>query len=202
MILDAEDLVGLNEVMTQDKITVMGKKMIEKVNSSPAAVKNNVSYPYEYLPEQTPEWKIQEKSKKWVNATHTRMTEYIAALQVNSNGETIVRRFKTPSQQANKRHTDTALRKAWWAMSNGNEHTFNTLDRYWWLLLLGILGVIALITTNVFLWRKGADGATWQASPSTRKGLVAGVVIAGVVAVAGIATFTVFAKKEKKEDEQ
>jgi hypothetical protein len=163
MILDIGDSAGMNEEITQNYITLFGKKMSEAVNTDPKLVSNNINIPFEYYPGNTIAFKAALETEEIKKKRMQYMTEYINALTVNSNGQTIQRNWTTPKEKDQENeHNSSGLNQFLWSISNGSEDTFYTLQKYWWVILLVIVILIVLIGLNIGLAKSHKKTPRWR----------------------------------------
>ncbi len=164
MVLDLGDAAGMNEILTQNYVTLFGRKMLEAVNSSDVMIRNNMQFPQEYLPENTVAYQSMFKTKEAKTKMTQYVTEYLDALVVNSNGQPIVKTW-TPEkeQQEEKEHSQHPFL---WEISEGEQQTFSILKKYWWLILLGVLVVLTVIGLLIGFGVKGKTRTGGNTSPA------------------------------------
>ena len=105
MILDTIDFAGMNEELLQDQITAYGMKIQASINSGKVAQENNITFPYEISAESTSEFKLLKKTPANENLKLKATSDYIGALVNNSNGNSIIRTFETPTLKSNASKT-------------------------------------------------------------------------------------------------
>lgn len=144
MVLDIDDAAGFNTQMAQGDVDMYMKKMMQYINEDEFLREVGVQFPYEYLPEQTVEWRANLEGDVASTEKHELMLDYIGKLDVNSNGNTIIRAWEPPEVDTPERHPTL------WGLTK-NEESYSFLEKWWWLMLVLIAVVVITVGLGVGL---------------------------------------------------
>jgi hypothetical protein len=146
MVLDMDDAAGFNAQLSQGAVDMYMEKILQFVNEDPFLQEVGVQFPYEYLPQQTIEWRTKFQGDVADDTKHNLMLDYINKLDVNSNGKTIIRSW-TPLDPTPETRRNPTL----WSLSHKNERSYSFLSKWWWLILVLVMIVILTIGLGVGL---------------------------------------------------
>jgi hypothetical protein len=143
-VLDIYDSRGLNMQATQDQLDMMEKQFIAYVNSTKSLLDAGLTLPLIYYPEFTVAYNAEMRAPDTQAQIVNDAADYISKLTVNSNGQTIVPMFYTPTLQAEVEKQEQY--PVYWSMANNNVRVFNNLVDYGWSIWLLISLIVVSIT--------------------------------------------------------
>jgi len=148
-VLDVDDAAGFSAQLPQDGVDLYMKKMLKAINEMDELRDAGVQFPREYLPQNT----ITYRSKMYGEVAEDRKTDlmldYIDRLDVNSNGETIIRDW-TPSAVPREEGEEPS-KSVLWNLSGKDEKAYATLSKWWWLILISFVVVVLALGLGVGL---------------------------------------------------
>ena len=151
MVLDIDDAAGFNAQVPQGGVDMYMKKMLATINEFPELQEAGVQFPREYLPEHT----IEYRSKLYGDVSNDQRTElmlnYVDHLDVNSNGNTIVREWTRPDSVSYTTTPSPPKNSILWTLSGKNEKVYGALSKWWWLILVLLVVIIVTIGLGVGL---------------------------------------------------
>ena len=153
MVLDAADVAGLNEEMTQAQIDATLQKMLYYVNSDKGLVNLGVTLPLKVLPETSFAFrKLQKETSGPANPDKfaTDQADYISHLTVNSNGVAVIPTFQTPVQQQQQALAASAASDPLFVLAGRNLEVYSRLKSDWPFLLVGAVLILAAIVGGAF----------------------------------------------------
>ena len=146
MVLDIDDSAGFNAQVPQDGVNMYMKKMLSTINEFPDLVDAGVQFPREYLPEDT----IEYRSMLYGDVSNDRRTDlmldYVDHLDVNSNGNTIIREWTRPASTLSAPEPKNSIL---WSLAGKNQKVYTALTKWWWLIL--VLVVVIAVTLGLGL---------------------------------------------------
>ena len=145
MVLDIDDSAGFNTQLAQGDVDMYMRKMLQFINEDEFLHEVGIQFPYEYLPEQTLEWRTQFEGEVAWDEKHQLILDYISHLDVNSSGKTIIRSW-TPLSEPPPPKNSTL-----WALSAKNQDSYSFLEKWWWLILTLICVVVVTVGLGVGL---------------------------------------------------
>ena len=153
MLLDASDVAGFSGQVNQDYLDLYQKKILEAYNTSDSAVEAGIHYPFE-VPAY---WDVPYQTKSLSDETSTNMMvytmDYLAALQVNSEGDVI--EFASDADQTKATdavHNASTLNKILWTLSDDNEDVFQRWLQYWWVVLIVLVVALLLLVVPLSVY--------------------------------------------------
>ena len=161
LILDMTDAAGLNQMMSQSILSMTRKHFYAAYNTNADLFKNNIYFPYEYLPEQTIDfWKYLYSTSGGKHEL-AYATEYLSRLQVNSDGADIIPLFVPSSTTATRQsldaeHHKNSYNKFIWSLSAGNDDVYVKMKKYWWGGLAGVVVIVAVVVTGLCVGLKSS----------------------------------------------
>lgn len=153
MILDVADTAGYSAEVNQSYLDLYKTKFYQMFNSDPTLLSVGFSAPSEVKASDTVEYKQLLYSPTSTTAKTQYASDYISAMRVNSNGNTIIPLGATAAQVDLKAaHTATPLNAALWSMSRGNEQVFQLWLQYWWIVVLVMVILLALLVVPLTIY--------------------------------------------------
>lgn len=147
--LDVADGRGLQQMMLQGHLDMLGASFVNEINGVKELVDLGVTMPLPVTPDTSVPFQIQFKTTENYSNFIKYIGDYISALTVNSDGQVIVPLFNPPDEvERNERKAKYPL---YWKMAQDNNDVFDRLTKYGWLMwVLGSLVVVLVVLTCVF----------------------------------------------------
>jgi hypothetical protein len=149
VVLDIDDSAGFNAQIPQHGVDLYMKKLNQSINEMQELVSVGIQFPREYLPHDT----IQYRASMEGDVAQARRDElehqYLARLDVNSNGVNILRKFGPPTSQQADEEGGSAKNKTLWALAGSNQRVYAGLKQWWWLMVVCVC--VILLTTGLGL---------------------------------------------------
>lgn len=153
MILDLGDTAGLSGQLTQDYLDLYAKKMLQIYNTNEDMIAAGVHYPFEVSAASDLDYVTTYLGNDNMDNMVEYMGNYISALKVNSEGNTIsFKPSSTIQSNADAAHNSSALNAALWSVSAGNEDVFQRWVKYWWVALIVLLFCFILLLVPLLLY--------------------------------------------------
>lgn len=145
MILDASDIAGLKEKMTQDSIDAMMLKFTGSVNSVKAVQDAGILYPQKIIAQDTFPFALLHSTQATKDKFGTDVGDYLGHLTVNSNGDAIIPTFNTKQQQDQSAAIAAAQGDILYAVAGYNLTVYNRLKQDWPIIVAATLVIIGAL---------------------------------------------------------
>lgn len=150
MVLDAFDVMGLNQESSQSQIDSLMYKMYAGVNTNKTVLANGLQFPLKQSAESTFQFQLQTLTTASRNQFATDAADYISHLTVNSNGDAIIPLFQTPVQQEQAALQAEAQGSILYPLAGKNLDVYQRLKQDWPIIVAGILVALGVLIGGAF----------------------------------------------------
>jgi hypothetical protein len=155
MVLDVDDAAGFNAQVPQGGVDMNMTKMLQVFNEFPEIREAGVSFPREYLPEETLEWARFANNEVMTDHHLDLSLDYLDRLVINSNGE----RIKASWDEVDTARSDVAKEEMkevesggmLWDLAGKNKDVHAGLKRWWWLILVLVCVIVLTLGLGIGL---------------------------------------------------
>lgn len=150
MVLDAADVMGLNEESSQSQIDATLQKINGAVNSNKTILSHGLYFPAKQTADTTFPFLQQTLTTASRNQFAIDAGNYLSHLAVNSNGAAIIPMFQTPVQQQQAALQAEAQGSVLYTLAGKNLDVYSRLKQDWPIIVAGILVAIGVLVGSAF----------------------------------------------------
>ena len=150
MILDANDVLGLNEMSSQSQLDAIMKKFTASVNSNKTVLENGLYFPIKQYADSSFPFLLQTVTTDSRNQFATDVGNYISHLTVNSNNVAIIPVFPSAQQKQKDQLQAEAQGTVLYALAGNNLDVYQRLKQDWPIIVAGILVAIGVLVGSAF----------------------------------------------------
>ena len=150
MVLDAADVLGLNEESSQSQIDATILKMNGAINSNKVVLANGLNFPLKQPAQSTFPFLMQTMSTASRNQFAIDTGNYISHLTVNSNNVAIIPTFQTLVQKQQAALQSEAQGSVLYTLAGNNLIVYQRLKQDWPIIVAGILVAIGVLVGSAF----------------------------------------------------
>jgi hypothetical protein len=150
MVLDAADVLGLNEESSQSQIDATIMKFNGAVNNNKTIIANGLYFPVKQPAQSTYPFLLKTLDITSRNQYATDAGDYLSHLTVNSNGNAIIPLFKTSWQKQQDALAADAKTSLLYVIAGQNLDVFQRLKQDWPIIVAGILLALGILIGSAF----------------------------------------------------
>lgn len=150
MVLDATDVMGLQEESKQAQIDATLLKINGAVNNNKTVLQNGLYFPIRQYADETFPFMLQTVGTPSRNQFAIDTGNYISHLTVNSNGSAIIPLFTTPVQKQQNQLLKDAKGSLLYTLAGQNLDVYQRLKQDWPIIVAGILVAIGALIGSAY----------------------------------------------------
>lgn len=150
MVLDATDVLGLNEKSNQSQLDSTMKKFTAGVNNNKSVIESGLYFPIKQYADTSFPFLLKTVGNDARNQFATDAGDYISHLTVNSNGAAIIPMFQTAQQKQQAQLQAEAQGTVLYALAGNNLDVYQRLKQDWPIIVAGILVAIGILVGSAF----------------------------------------------------